>query len=1070
MTSFFLSAAYGCLNFVTKRFRDLRTNLRLKPVASPELREQTGNVPSSKSMLKASRSSAPILLDAYSILQAVAVFVTAWVKPRADNRTPKCRWLVVLLLMTDAITPAIVAAADDPPAAFECRRTEEAILIDGEAKEAAWKTAQEVSPFILPWLDPTEDAKTLTKARLLWDGEALYFFAEMVDTELTAKVEEQDGMTWTDDVFELFFKPDAEGSGYYEFQVNALGTRLDMFIPERKKDLYVIHKSDRKFAYSAKVVLDGTLNDGHDEDKGWRVEGRIPWSDFKATGGKPEIGDQWRFNLCRYDYPADPEVEPELSVIAPEMPKDFHAHEHYAPLTFTGVWDPREGLPEQVQKIRGYDGSKIIGTPEPPPPFTVEPTMPDFRVDRMITFQFEPKTGRILYIDQPPKVKNARLIRYDPNTAEREILLDPPEMIYDLELHPNYPEDRRIFLSFNGPVEIDRYQKRVEIVSFELDPTPGAKLDYEDAVSIIGWPCRGHTGGALEFDADGLFYITSGDGTSDSDHNQTGQKLSALHAKVLRIDVDNVPAGKSYTIPPDNPFLDVESARPETFAYGMRNPWRSDWDHRLGRLWVGNNGQDLLEQAYLVEPGANYGWSAYEGSRPFYPDRERGPSPISLPTVEHDHGESRSLTGGVVYTGDKISELKDAYLYADHTTGKIWAVLHDGEKVVKNWEIADTTLKITEFAVHPETGDALIASHEPTPAGGLYRLVPNPAAASYDPSDFPKKLSDTGLFESAKNNRPRASLLPYDVIVPQWLDGAKSERHVMLPEDDPHIAFGGRRGWTFPDGSVVVQSISAPAAKSGEAPRRIETRILTKQQNEWAAYSYIWNAEQTGAELAPAEGVELDTVVGGQKWKVPSRSECMFCHSRAANFVLGLSTAQINRDFDYGEDFSANQLQVMDDLGFFLRKGAAKRTSTMRGEPADLERLVDPFDHKADLDLRARSYLQASCGHCHVQSGGGNSEMDLRNFVEDDAMKIFGVPPLHGDQGFGADATLVEPGKPAKSVMFKRVASAGVNSGRMPPVGASTPDARAIGLLLQWIQAKNIPSTTPSPPPDTKVK
>lgn len=633
-------------------------------------------------------------------------------------------------------------------------------------------------------------------------------------------------------------------------------------------------------------------------------------------------------------------------------------------------------------------------------------------------------------------------------------------MIYDLELHPNYPEDRRIFLSYNGPAQADRYQKRVEIVSFELDPAPGAKLHYEDAVSIIGWPCRGHTGGALEFDSEGLFYVTSGDGTSDSDRNQTGQNLSVLHAKVLRIDVDNVPPGKSYTVPPDNPFLDVENARPETFAYGMRNPWRSDWDHRLGRLWVGNNGQDLLEQAYLVEPGANYGWSAFEGSRPFYPDRERGPSPVSLPTVEHDHGESRSLTGGVVYTADKIEALKNAYLYADHTTGKVWAVLHDGEKVIKNWEIADTTLKITEFAVHPRTGDVLIASHEPAPAGGLYRLVPNPATENYDPASFPQMLSATGLFEAGAGLKPSARLLPYDVIVPQWLDGAHGERHLMLPADDPHIGYSGRRGWNFPDGTVVVQSISAPPKNRGAVSRRIETRILTKQQEEWAAYSYVWNDEQTDAELAPAEGIELDTVVGGHRWKVPSRSDCMFCHSRAANFVLGLSSAQMNRPFAYSEDFSANQLQVIDDLGFFLRKGAAQRTSTLRGKPEDQEKLVDPFKAQAELDLRARSYLHASCGHCHVQSGGGNSEMDLRHFVEPEAMKIFGVPPLHGDQGFGADATLVEPGRPEKSVMFKRTSSGGTNSGRMPPVGANTPDARAIGLLLQWIQQK---TATPDP-------
>ena len=124
----------------------------------------------------------------------------------------------------------------------------------------------------------------------------------------------------------------------------------------------------------------------------------------------------------------------------------------------------------------------------------------------------------------------------------------------------------------------------------------------------------------------------------------------------------------------------------------------------LDRLWVGQNGQDRLEQAYLVERGANYGWSVYEGSRIFYANRKKGPTPISLPTVEHDHGESRSLTGGVViYDDKKYPDLEDAYIYGDYTTGKIWAVKHDGKKVVWNKEIADTQLGLTDFVVDPES-------------------------------------------------------------------------------------------------------------------------------------------------------------------------------------------------------------------------------------------------------------------------------------------------------------------------------------------------------------------------------
>ena len=93
---------------------------------------------------------------------------------------------------------------------------------------------------------------------------------------------------------------------------------------------------------------------------------------------------------------------------------------------------------------------------------------------------------------------------------------------------------------------------------------------------------------------------------------------------------------------------------PETWAYGLRNPWRISFDAKTGQLWVGNNGQDLWEQAYLVKKGANYGWSVMEGSHPFYASRKPGPTPITKPTVEHHHSEARSLTGGVVYHGREV--------------------------------------------------------------------------------------------------------------------------------------------------------------------------------------------------------------------------------------------------------------------------------------------------------------------------------------------------------------------------------------------------------------------------------
>src|SRR5262245_50307307 len=127
-----------------------------------------------------------------------------------------------------AVTPT---AGPTEPSVFECRWTDLPVQIDGQGDEAAWKAAQVIERFAIPWAG--KPASTATRARLLWDRESLYFLAEMEDPDIYAEVQEHDGQTWNDDVFELFFKPAKDKPGYYEFQVNAAGTMLDMFLPQR---------------------------------------------------------------------------------------------------------------------------------------------------------------------------------------------------------------------------------------------------------------------------------------------------------------------------------------------------------------------------------------------------------------------------------------------------------------------------------------------------------------------------------------------------------------------------------------------------------------------------------------------------------------------------------------------------------------------------------------------------------------------------------------------------------------------------------------------------------------------
>ena len=221
----------------------------------------------------------------------------------------------------------------------------------------------------------------------------------------------------------------------------------------------------------------------------------------------------------------------------------------------------------------------------------------------------------------------------------------------------------------------------------------------------------------MTFGNDGFLYVSSGDGSSGSDAHMTGQRIDDLLAAVLRIDVDHPSNGKNYGIPKDNPFVDRKGARPELWAYGLRNPWRISYDRESGQLWVGQNGQDLWEQVYLIQKGANYGWSISEGSHIFHATRQAGPDPIAPPTAEHPHSEARSLTGGQVYRGTRLPELVGAYIYGDWSTGRVWGIKHDGTKLIWHKDLVDTPFNITgfgtdhsgEFYVIDHTGASFIA-------------------------------------------------------------------------------------------------------------------------------------------------------------------------------------------------------------------------------------------------------------------------------------------------------------------------------------------------------------------------
>ena len=658
-------------------------------------------------------------------------------------------------------------------------------------------------------------------------------------------------------------------------------------------------------------------------------------------------------------------------------------------------------------------------------------------------------------------------------------------------------------------------QRKNEVVRYKVDPKPPYAFDPKSETVILEWESAGHDGLAMAFGLDGTLFITSGDGTSDSDRWLSGQDLSRLLAKVLRIDVDHPDPGKQYSVPKDNPFVGQPNVRPETWCYGMRNPWRMAIDPKNGNVWVGQNGQDQWEPVYLVQRGANYGWSAVEGSHAFYPDRYKGPTPISKPIAEHPHADARSLTGGLVYYGTEFPVLDGAYLYGDYSTGKIWGIrVNEKREVTWHQEIADTTNQITAFA-YDTKGRLLVTDH-----GGMRvtRLEMTPKNVPHP--DFPKTLSQSGLFKDVKSHTMADGILPYSVIAELWSDGAYKERYLAIPRvgasdvepaKDRLIGVTEAHGWEFPDETVIVKSFAIEREAGNPASRRwIETRFFTRQEGEWVGYSYKWNDEQTDATLVDAPGLDQAYDVkdvaapGGSRkvnWHYPSRTECMVCHTRQAGFVLGLQTPQMNRDQDYAGLGGKvdNQLRVLEHLGLTKVKyaedsvkllqadtkaqgldpdaayayvehfrpqkeqhPAAKFSPLLTLAPASTPKLVNPRDTSADLNSRARSYLHSNCAICHVEAGGGNALMELEFTRNLDDMRLVDAAPLHDRFGI-ADAKLVAPGAPERSVLLSRLRARTIagQPGQMPPLATNVPDRQAITMFQQWIA--QLPSTAAKP-------
>lgn len=634
--------------------------------------------------------------------------------------------------------------------------------------------------------------------------------------------------------------------------------------------------------------------------------------------------------------------------------------------------------------------------------------------------------GRIHVFDGRPDVKTKRVfldIRDRVRTEHNE------EGLLGVAFSPDFARTGHVFVYYSASrprrVVISRFTAKGDVA----DPAS------ERVVLEVEQPYGNHNGGWIDFGPDGALYLGVGDGGSAGDPENRAQNPGSLLGKILRL---HVAADGSASVPPDNPFVGRKGTRPEIWALGLRNPWRCSFDRQQGDLWCGDVGQDRLEEIDVIVKGGNYGWRLFEASKPYEPTSAM-PADLVAPVHEYGRHDGQSVTGGFVYRGTHLPGFRGAYFFGDFATGHVWTLDRDGDEVVGSRLVANVPM-LAAFG-EDEAGELYAVSH----AGRIYRFEHaqrDDAAAA-----FPTLLSETGLFTDTAALVPNPGLLPYDVNVELWSDGARKQRWLALPRGKT-IDFATEGAWTFPLGTVAVKhfELEVAADDGTTAWRRLETRVMVHETRGWAGYTYRWNDDESDAELV---GSPIDATfavrgdgsaranggLGSQRWYFPAGSDCLRCHTRAYGELLGLRTRQLA-----GRSDGAG--------GSLLASWAARGVFTTA--PNDLAALpahprID--DDAAPVGDRARAYLDVNCATCHLPGGPAPSEMDLRVQTPIAAASLVGAMP---DAPLGvAGERRVVAGKPDTSALWLRMSMR--ERGAMPPLASHRVHDEGAALVRQWI-------------------
>ena len=657
-----------------------------------------------------------------------------------------------------------------------------------------------------------------------------------------------------------------------------------------------------------------------------------------------------------------------------------------------------------------------------------------------------------------------------------------------LAFHPGYATNGYFYVAYTVRISGGSYYQRIS--RFKVSTGNPNVADPNSELILLQQLDEGsnHDGGDIHFGPDGYLYYAAGDEENPNDFRLNSQIINKdFFAGVFRIDVDKRPGNLApnphaaiptdsgvarFSVPTDNPFVytslggtwngtyngltnvssgvdtNLTTIRTEFWATGLRHTWRMSFDSLTGDLWGGDVGQDTYEEVNLIVKGGNYGWVFREGAHNTGL-RTVPPGFTSIdPVYEHLHtgiagGDAQfkgnSVCGGVVYRGNRIASLYGNYIWCDSVSGHIWGRNPNTQVVARLTGVAGAYGGLVSMGVDPSNQDVLFCDYI---NGRILRLTASAADGS-----FPRTLSDTGAFADLTDLSPNPGLVNYDPIVAFWSDHAIKSRWFSIPNLSDTVTHVVDGNWTLPAGMVWVKHFDMEMTRGNPATkRRLETRFLVKTTNSVYGVSYAWNSGGTEAYLVPDGGTNFNlTITNGlttitQQWGIPSRSECLSCHTPAGGFALSFNTRQLNQAATMN-GFTGNQLTSLSAAGYF---------SNPVSGPQTLPSFSKATDASVSLEHRARSYFAVNCVQCHQPGGGSPGTWDARAWLS-----LYQTSLINGslnNNGGNPANKLIIPGDTTHSVVLQRIRANGFT--RMPPLATSVIDDVSTNLLHTWISTE----------------